>query len=202
MIFHGNEDNKMKAEIVCIIDKSGSMGAIRQDAIGSFNRFLEDQKKVPGECKFTGILFDNVYKVHYDGKDLADVKPLDQSSYMPDGSTALYEFTHAQIAALIKEKQEKEKWEFIFLAANQDAFAVGAGINIATINTAGFAPTAEGVADSMNYASNSARAYRTGQIPQAAGPIPLGGQHASPGPIQQWGTATDNKPVTPSEWGQ
>ena len=40
----------MKTEIVCIIDRSGSMQAIRQDAIGGFNQFLEAQKAVPGEA--------------------------------------------------------------------------------------------------------------------------------------------------------
>jgi hypothetical protein len=31
-------------EIICIIDKSGSMASIRDDAVGGFNSFLKDQK--------------------------------------------------------------------------------------------------------------------------------------------------------------
>ena len=31
-------------EIVCIIDRSGSMDTIRSDAIGGFNSFLREQK--------------------------------------------------------------------------------------------------------------------------------------------------------------
>ena len=38
----------MKAEIVCIIDRSGSMESIRTDAIGGFNAFLKAQKELPG----------------------------------------------------------------------------------------------------------------------------------------------------------
>jgi len=36
-------------EIVCIIDRSGSMAAIQKDAIGGFNTFIEDQKRILGQ---------------------------------------------------------------------------------------------------------------------------------------------------------
>lgn len=35
-------------EIVIIVDRSGSMESIRDDAIGGFNTFIDDQKKVAG----------------------------------------------------------------------------------------------------------------------------------------------------------
>ena len=45
-------------EIVCIIDKSGSMEAVKEDAIGGFNSFLREQQELPGEALFTLVLFD------------------------------------------------------------------------------------------------------------------------------------------------
>ena len=45
-------------EIISIIDRSGSMEPISDDAIGGFNAFLADQKRQPGEAIFSLILFD------------------------------------------------------------------------------------------------------------------------------------------------
>ena len=41
----GEHKGKDVTEIICIIDRSGSMESIRSDAIGGFNRFLADQQK-------------------------------------------------------------------------------------------------------------------------------------------------------------
>lgn len=79
----------MKAEIVCIIDRSGSMLDIRGDAIGGFNSFIEDQKKVPGEATVTFVQFDTEYEVVYSGTPIQDVPELTSSTYVPRGATAL-----------------------------------------------------------------------------------------------------------------
>lgn len=39
---------KDHTELVCIIDRSGSMESIRSDAVGGFNAFLEDQRSIRG----------------------------------------------------------------------------------------------------------------------------------------------------------
>jgi uncharacterized protein YegL len=90
----GKENGFMNAnqdlvELVVIIDKSGSMGGIRNDAIGGFNAFLSDQKKLPGEAKMTLVMFDDGYYLVHDGVDLKDVPDLDTKGYQPSGSTAL-----------------------------------------------------------------------------------------------------------------
>jgi hypothetical protein len=76
-------------EIVAILDRSGSMASIREDAIGGFNSFLEDQQAVPGEARFTLVQFDNVYEVVYDAVDLRQVSPLSHGTFVPRGATAL-----------------------------------------------------------------------------------------------------------------
>jgi hypothetical protein len=65
----------MKTEIVCIIDRSGSMESIKDDAIGGFNTFLEAQKAQQGEALMTLILFDHEMITLYEGIPLAAVAP-------------------------------------------------------------------------------------------------------------------------------
>jgi len=72
-----------------IIDKSGSMSALTQDTIGSFNTFLQDQKKVEGEAVFTLCTFNHDYSLVHDFVKLASVPDLNSKTYQPSGNTAL-----------------------------------------------------------------------------------------------------------------
>lgn len=172
-------------EIVCIIDRSGSMEAIRSDAIGGFNRFLEEQRKLPGDARLTLVLFNHEYGLVADGVPLGRIAPLDGRTYVPSGTTALLDavgrtldsmraridgmdsaarpdkvvvsiltdglenasrdYTYERIGAMIGECRAKREWDFIFLAANQDAFAAGRALSIAEKDVVPFAATAEGI---------------------------------------------------------
>src|ERR1700678_698168 len=72
-----------------IIDASGSMQGLRNDTIGSFNTFLQEQKDVPGEAVFTLCTFNTTYHLVHDFVKLATVPNLDPKSYAPEGGTAL-----------------------------------------------------------------------------------------------------------------
>lgn len=76
-------------EIIVVLDKSGSMGSVRDDAIGGFNQFLEKQKEVPGEANLTMVQFNTTYDTVYDGVPLSDVAPLTKETYVPGGLTSL-----------------------------------------------------------------------------------------------------------------
>ena len=78
-------------EIVCIIDRSGSMGSIRDDAIGSFNTFLKDQQSLSGEALMTIVLFDDQYEIMQNGTRIGYVPLLTTKTYVPRGSTALFD---------------------------------------------------------------------------------------------------------------
>ena len=82
---------KNLTEIICIVDRSGSMQAIKTDVIGNFNSFLEKQKNEQGEAKLTLVLFDNEITTLHDGLDLKDVPNLTNETYAPNGYTALYD---------------------------------------------------------------------------------------------------------------
>ena len=191
----------MKAEIVCVIDRSGSMASISQDAIGGFNTFLAEQKKVPGEATLTYVQFDTDYEVVHENKPLNDVPDIDSKTYVPRGATALldaigktiesvgkrlsglaeslrpdkvifviltdgeenssHEYSKAKIKEMITHQKDVYQWEFIFLAANQDAFAEGVKLGIDIKDTSNFAATGKGVRQAYGIATASAAAYRS-----------------------------------------
>ena len=188
----------MKVEIVFILDNSGSMMAVRNDAIGGFNSFLADQRSVPGEASMTLVLFNNKITTLYDAVPLEDVSALNSTTYQPGGFTALLdaigitftnvgkrleglerkpdkvivailtdgqenasrEYTHKQVAEMIKHQQEKYSWEVIFLAANQDAFLVGESLNIKADNTSNYVASKSGTRDAYQLMSNTVRGMR------------------------------------------
>lgn len=182
-------------EILIILDRSGSMASIKTDMEGGFATFLEEQRKLPGECKVTLVQFDHAQETVYESRDIMDVPPLELA---PRGGTALLdavastidatgarlrrmpeaqrpgkilcliitdgaenaskEFTAAQVKTRIEHQRTKYAWEFVYLGANQDAFAEAQAMGI---NFAGnYAATAKGVGDVFRgvvYASNSTR---------------------------------------------
>ena len=76
-------------EIVFILDQSGSMSHLRDDTIGGYNTYIEDQKKEPGEAYLTTVLFDDAYILLHDHVNLKEVRPLTERDYRPGGCTAL-----------------------------------------------------------------------------------------------------------------
>lgn len=78
-----------KAEIVAILDMSGSMRGQESDVIGGFNNFLEDQKNEEGEAYLTLVTFSSTYNIVHDAVDIQEVDEIDDSVYRPIGSTAL-----------------------------------------------------------------------------------------------------------------
>jgi uncharacterized protein YegL len=76
-------------ELVFILDRSGSMSGLEADTIGGFNSLIEKQKKQPGQCYVTTILFDNVTQVIHDRVELSQVQPMTDEDYTVRGCTAL-----------------------------------------------------------------------------------------------------------------
>lgn len=78
----------MSTEIVVILDRSGSMQSAKSDHEGGLRSFVEDQKKLDGDVRFTLIQFDSVdpREVVYDGVRLDEVKDI---TLVPRGGTPL-----------------------------------------------------------------------------------------------------------------
>jgi Mg-chelatase subunit ChlD len=86
-----DKSSEQPTEIVAIIDRSGSMESVKSDAIGGFNNFLEEQKKLPGKATFTLIQFDHEIELKYNGVDISEVQPYTVDTHIPRGMTALYD---------------------------------------------------------------------------------------------------------------
>lgn len=151
--------------LVFLLDRSGSMESCWDDTIGGFNSFVKDQAALGG--KLTLIQFDHEYLMSYENKPLKEVEPLTHETFKPRGSTALLDaigrfikgwkgssnpsvviltdghenashiYTKAHIKDLIETKT-KEGWTFMYLGANQDAFAEAGSIGIAPGNTVNY----------------------------------------------------------------
>ena len=197
----------LPVEIVAILDRSGSMRSILDDAIGGFNTFIEGQKSEEGEARITVALFDDQYELLQDGANLTDAVVLDHKNFVPRGMTALYdaigktvsrlkerrvngeidgaiitiltdghenastEYTRASIKELITECETNYGWTFIYLAANQDAFAIGGSLGISAGNAMNFTASAAGTETVFKDMGGYTRSYRTNYLNRNAGPL-------------------------------
>ena len=159
-----------RTEIAVVLDRSGSMEAVRADTIGGCNAFLAEQVDEAGAVDVTLVQFDNEYEVVCLRKPVREVARLTQDTYVPRGATALLDaigrtieelgsrlaatpeaqrpgkvifviitdgeenasrhFDRSRVFAMIRHQTTVYGWEFVFLAANQDAIAAGAQVGI------------------------------------------------------------------------
>jgi hypothetical protein len=113
-----------KTEVVVILDQSGSMDPLKNDAIGGFNNFLESQKKLnAGECLFTLVLFNDGMTTVTDAQDIKFVSPLNDVLYVPNSSTALYDamaLTIGKVRTRYENTDEAEQPDTIIFATLTD----------------------------------------------------------------------------------
>lgn len=164
-------------DITLVVDRSGSMEAIRQDAMGGVNRFILDQAEKPGDAVLTLVQFDTEYEFVHRAVPIKSVPPY---VLTPRGGTALLdavgrainetgerlanmpeanrpglvvfvvmtdgeensskEFSKTQIKEKISHQQDKYGWQFVFLGANQDAFAEAGAMGMQAQAAANFTP--------------------------------------------------------------
>lgn len=77
--------------ISVILDRTGSMESIRDDVIGGFNAFLNEQKAAPGFATMTLVQFDSQdpYEVLHSFAQVVDVPELTRTTFVPRASTPL-----------------------------------------------------------------------------------------------------------------
>lgn len=80
---------KNLTEVVCILDKSGSMSGLERDTIGGYNSMIEKQKKEDGEAYISTVLFSDYSKVIHDRVSVDKIEPMTEKEYYVDGCTAL-----------------------------------------------------------------------------------------------------------------
>lgn len=201
--FKGEVDKMTKADyshIFLLLDRSGSMHGLERDVVGGTNKFLQEQRDLPGHCTITIAQFDNQYDTLREFEDLKKVKDLARHDFQPRGSTALLDaitrivnetgerlsdmkeedrpskvigviYTDGQenaslnatadtVASLIKQQREVYSWEFVYLGANQDSFAIAHAYGMNAQLAQNFAATSQGLAGATAYASNTVKSLR------------------------------------------
>ncbi len=108
-----------------IIDESGSMGSLALDTIGGFNKFLADQKVVPGEVAFTLCTFNTDYRLVHNFTPLATIPDLNETTYNPGGGTALLDamgHTMNSVGTKLAAMQEEERPSKVIFLVITDGF--------------------------------------------------------------------------------
>lgn len=87
---------KNSTHIICVVDRSTSMGAILEQSISGYNKFIEEQKAHPGQATLQLVLFDHPGYVEAYRGDLASSPEMTsihnapgKITFSPQGCTAL-----------------------------------------------------------------------------------------------------------------
>jgi hypothetical protein len=179
------------------------MASIADDVVGGLNTFIDRQKQVEGEARFTLVQFDDQYELVHRNVPVQSVPPLTRATYVPRGSTALLdaigrtivdtgvrlamlpeaerpeavifavqtdglenasrEFARQQVVEMIRHQEEKYSWQFVFLAADQDAIAEGGRMGFAAGSALDYDKNREGIAAMYDVMSSKVTGVRRGQ---------------------------------------
>jgi len=185
-----------------LLDRTGSMEIIRDDTIGGFNTFLEEQKALPGKATLSLVQFDSQdpYEVVHNFKDIQDVPELTRETFVPRAYTPLLdaigrsindvasalakktekpekvvvviitdgqenasmEFRKDQIEKMVKEKQDTDKWQFVFLSADLASIGDAMALGFNAASTMAYDQDKDGVKSMYSSVSNSVASYRAG----------------------------------------
>jgi uncharacterized protein YegL len=92
--------------IIVLLDRSGSMESIAGDVVGGYNGFIKKQKQDGADAIVTLVQFDsqNSHEVVYESVPLDEVPALTSETFIPRGSTPLFDAT-GRLVAKIREQQ-------------------------------------------------------------------------------------------------
>ena len=98
-----------RPHLYVLLDRSGSMEAMRSDVIGGFNRFLAAQQVEGGDARITLVQFDSQdpQEVLIDAKGVMRARPLTEQTFVPRGGTPLLDATGRLIARASIRAQER-----------------------------------------------------------------------------------------------
>lgn len=153
-----------------VLDQSGSMMAVKGQAISGYNEYLQTLKQQGGEVTVNLTRF-NTQVFANPPVALDKAMPLTEQNYQPNGMTALYDAVHIcaglaeawvearpkykvlfviltdgqenssrehnqkDTAELVERLTKTGRWTFVYLGANQDAWANAAPMGIPMANT-------------------------------------------------------------------
>lgn len=114
---------KNLAELIFVLDRSGSMSGLESDTIGGYNAMLQKQMDAEGEAFVTTVLFDDKFELLHDRINLKGVRPITEKEYFVRGTTALLDAVGKSVQKIInvqKNTSEDEKAEKILFVITTD----------------------------------------------------------------------------------
>lgn len=162
-----DDSSSDSTKVTILLDESGSMNTNIGQTISGFNEYIDKLRKDKGKFLITLTKFNsNKTNVVYRNKNVKKVPKLSNESYRPNGVTPLYdaigktaikkekgnnlfiiitdgyenaskEYTLSDITTVIKDC-EKLGWTFIYLGADQDAWANAKGYGLSKGNVMSF----------------------------------------------------------------
>lgn len=118
---------KDATHIAVLLDRSGSMGDIKDDAIGGFNCFLKEQKAAGANATLTLVQFDTESTdVVHESTPILEVPDLNHQTFQPRGGTPLLDALGQTIdstgraLAAIPEVNRPNKVVFVVITDGQE----------------------------------------------------------------------------------
>ena len=102
-----NEKKTKTTDILCILDRSGSMSSLAEEVISSYNNFVKEQKEEDDPAKLSLFLFDDKYECVLDRVSLDEVPVLTDEVYSARGYTALNDAIGKTILNFPKPNKKK-----------------------------------------------------------------------------------------------
>ncbi len=118
---------KDATHIAVLLDRSGSMDAVKDETISGFNYFLKEQKAAGDNASFTLVQFDSESTdVVHEARPVRDVPDLNADTYQPRGSTPLLDAlgqtinSTGQTLAAIPAANRPDKVVFVVITDGQE----------------------------------------------------------------------------------
>jgi len=97
-------ENLAATDISIILDRSGSMSSVKESTIQAYNKFLEEQRICPNPTTISLYQFDDQYEAVYQNVSLQHALFLNDETYIPRATTALYDAIGRTITKKLSEK--------------------------------------------------------------------------------------------------
>lgn len=109
--------SKPKTQVAIILDRSGSMSSIRQQAVQNYNEQIQQMKENSKDqdifCSlvtFNGNVFEHIWQ-----KKAEELEEADENSFIPGGSTALWDGMGFTIQKLLDTTEDDENTAYLVI---------------------------------------------------------------------------------------
>ena len=112
-------------DITFVLDRSGSMQSIKSATIESFNGFLHSQRGGAGIAHMSLVQFDDQFEPIYEAVSIQAAPDLNDTNYVPRGSTALLDAIGRAISATgerLREQPEADRPGTVVFATLTDGY--------------------------------------------------------------------------------